>query len=131
MSNATYDPWAWQEGFGFSHGVEISAPRRMVEVSGQCATGPDGAPQAAGDMGGQIRQSVDNIEAVLKQAGMDLSHVVRIRVFSTDVGATLQSWDQVIDRFNAAGSRPASTLVGTSGLFAPELMVEIEATAVE
>lgn len=131
MSNATFDPWAWQEGFGFSHGVEIRAPRRLIEVSGQCATGPDGAPQAAGDMAGQIRQSVDNIEAVLKRAGMDLSQVVRIRVFTTDIGATLQNWDEVIGRFNAAGSRPASTLVGTTGLFAPELMVEIEATAAE
>jgi len=131
MSNATYDPWAWQEGFGFSHGVEIRAPRRIVEVSGQCATGPDGAPQAPGDMAGQIRLAIDNIEAVLKKAGMDLSHVIRIRVFSTDIGATLESWGEVTGRINAAGSRPASTLVGTTGLFSPDLMVEIEATAAE
>lgn len=131
MSNATYDPWAWQEGFGFSHGVEVRAPRRIVEVSGQCATGPDGAPQAPGDMAAQIRLAIDNIEAVLKKAGMDLSNVIRIRVFTTDIGATLENWGDVTGRINAAGSRPASTLVGTTGLFSPELMVEIEATAAE
>lgn len=131
MSNATFDPWTWQESFGFSHGVETRAPRRIVEVSGQCATSPDGAPQAPGDMSGQIKRSIDNIEAVLKLAGMDLSKVVRIRVFSTDINATLQCWADVIGRFNAAGSRPASTLVGTTGLFSPDLLVEIEATAME
>lgn len=131
MTQNAYDPWQWQAGFGFSHGVEANSPKRILEVSGQCATGADGSPQAEGDMAGQIAQAVDNIEAVLKAAGMDLENVIRIRVFTTDVGATLENWGAVVGRFNSADCRPASTLVGTTGLFHPDLMVEIEATAVE
>jgi len=131
MSSRELNPWTWQEGFGFSHGVELTAPKRVVEVSGQCATGPDGAPRHAGDMGGQMALAMANVEAVLKAAGMDLSHVVRLRVFATDVGAALENWGNVTGPVNAAGRRPSATLVGTTGLFAPELMVEIEATAME
>lgn len=131
MSHKTINPWEWQTGFGFSHGVEMTSPKRIIEVSGQCATGSDGSPQAPGDMGGQIRQAIDNIEAVLKSAGMDLSNVVRIRVFATDVQGALENWGEVVGRLNAADCRPASTLVGTTGLFHPDLLVEIEATAAE
>jgi enamine deaminase RidA (YjgF/YER057c/UK114 family) len=131
MPHKTHNPWNWQEGFGFSHGVEITAPKRIIEVSGQCATGPDGAPEAPGDMGGQIRLAIDNIEAVLKQGGMDLSNITRIRVFATDVGAALENWGAVTERLNAVDCRPASTLVGVTGFFSPDLMVEIEATAAE
>jgi enamine deaminase RidA (YjgF/YER057c/UK114 family) len=131
MNVKTHDPWTWQQGFGFSHGVEYETPRRLIEVSGQCATGPDGAPQGAGDMRRQIEVAIANIEAVLRQAGMGLQNVVRIRVFATDIGLVLANWDAVVGRLNAAGSRPASTLLGISSLFSPELMVEIEAMAAE
>lgn len=131
MTTNAINPWNWQDDFGFSHGIEVTAPKRIIEVSGQCATGPDGAPQAPGDMGAQITQAIDNIEAVLKKAGMDLSNIVRIRVFATDVNAALVNWGEVLGRINAADCRPASTLVGTTALFHPDLMVEIEATAAE
>lgn len=131
MSSRELNPWSWQEGFGFSHGVEMAGPKRVVEVSGQCATGPDGAPQHTGDMGAQIALAMQNVEAVLKAAEMDLSNVVRLRVFATDVQAALENWGNVTGPVNAVGSRPSSTLVGTTGLFSPDLMVEIEATAME
>lgn len=131
MATTNLNPWSWQQDFGFSHGVEVQTPKRIVEVSGQCATGGDGAPQAAGDMGGQIRQAIANIEAVLNEAGMGLSNIVRIRVFATDVQAALENWGDVVGRLNAADCRPASTLVGTTALFHPDMMVEIEATAME
>lgn len=131
MSDAakTYDPWDWQAGFGFSHGVEVPDTGRIVEVSGQCATAPDGSPLHLGDMRAQIGIAVGNIEEVLVAAGLGLGSVTRIRVYTTDMDATLANWDAVIAPFNAAGSRPASTLVGVTRLFSPDLMVEIDATA--
>lgn len=124
-----HDPWDWQAGFGFSQGVELSSPARIVEVSGQCATAEDGAPLCPGDMRGQIGAAVANIEEVLVSAGLGLGAVTRIRVYTTDMDETLANWDAVIGPFNAAGSRPASTLVGVTRLFSPDLLVEIEATA--
>lgn len=130
MASTQINPWTWQQGFGFSQGISVSEPKQIVEVSGQCATGPDGAPQHAGDMRAQIELSMNNIATVLGEAGLSLANVVRIRVFSTDVGATLGAWDAVVGPLNALDVRPASSLIGTTGLFAPDLMVEIEVTAV-
>jgi len=124
-----HDPWDWQAGFGFSHGVETTEVGRVIEVSGQCATAADGSPLHLGDMRAQIGTAVGNIEEVLVAAGLGLGSVTRIRVYTTDMDETLANWDAVIGPFNAAGSRPASTLVGVTRLFSPDLLVEIDATA--
>lgn len=129
MAHKTHDPTDWPKGFGFANGVEATTPRRILEVAGQCATAPDGAPQHPGDMGAQIDLAIANVAATLDAAGMTLSDVVRIRVFSTDMGATLEHWGRVTGPLAAADCRPAATLVGVTALFAPDLMVEIEATA--
>ena len=62
---------------------------------------------------------------------MTLGDVVRINVFTTDVDAMLGSWEDLAKRFAPAGGRPTSTLVGVTRLASPEMMVEIEATAVD
>jgi enamine deaminase RidA (YjgF/YER057c/UK114 family) len=77
-----------------------------------------------------VSLSLDNIETVLKEAGMTLGNVVRINVFTTDVDAMMGTWGDLAKRFAAAGVRPTSTLVGVTRLAFPEMMVEIEATAV-
>lgn len=130
MNLTQINPWDWQQGFGFSHGVSHEGAQRVLEVAGQCATGPDGAPQHKGNMRGQIEVCMANIEAVLVQAGLGFANVVRIRVFTTNVGETLGNWDAVVGPLNAMGSRPASTLLGVTALFSPDLLVEIEVTAV-
>jgi enamine deaminase RidA (YjgF/YER057c/UK114 family) len=43
--------------------------------------------------------------------------------------ATLANWGALIGPFAALGHRPASTLVGVTRLFSPDLLVEVEATA--
>ena len=49
---------------------------------------------------------------------------------TTDVDAMMGAWQGLSERFTAAGVRPTSTLVGVTRLAFPDLMVEIEATAV-
>ena len=78
----------------------------------------------------QTSLAVDNIETVLREAGMTLANVVRISVFTTDVDAMLGAWEGMIKRFAAAGGSLTSTLIGVTRLAFPELMVEIEATAI-
>jgi enamine deaminase RidA (YjgF/YER057c/UK114 family) len=62
---------------------------------------------------------------------MTLANVVRINVFTTDVDAMMLAWGDLAKRFEAAGGRPTSTLVGVTRLAFPEMMVEIEATALD
>ena len=78
----------------------------------------------------QVGASLDNIEAVLGKAGMTLANVVRLNVFTTDVDAFFGAHPSLVARLEAAGCKPASTLLGVSRLAFPEMLVELEATAV-
>ncbi len=87
-------------------------------------------PQHPGDMRGQIGLALDNLEAVLKSAGMDLSNVARLVVYATDVDAALSNFDLLGGRFGPHGAAPPMTLLGVTRLAMPGLLFEIEATAV-
>ena len=131
MSTAhqSINPWTWQDEFGFSQAVVAPAGGRWVVCAGQAASGPDGAMVHVGDMRAQVVQAFDNIDTVLGKAGADLSHVVRLNYFATDADALLGAWDVVLDRVGRAGIQPASTFLGVARLAFPEMLVEIEATA--
>jgi enamine deaminase RidA (YjgF/YER057c/UK114 family) len=124
------NPWEWQDAFGFSQAVETSAIQRVLRCSGQTSVNADGEPQHAGDMGAQVVLAIDNLETVLKAASMTLANVVRLNVYVTDIDASLQHFEVLEKRLAAAGVQPAITLLGVARLFAPELMIEIEADAV-
>lgn len=129
METREINPWTWQDGFGFAHAREVTGASRVLTLSGQCATDASGAPQHPGDMAGQLALAVANLGEVLKAAGMSLANVQGIRIFTADMDATLANWGALIGPFVAVGHRPASTLVGITRLFSPDLLVEIEATA--
>jgi enamine deaminase RidA (YjgF/YER057c/UK114 family) len=82
-----------------------------------------------GDIAGQLNQAFDNLETVLDQAGADLSHVVRLNYFTTDVDGLLAVWNMVTERLARTGSRPSSTLLGVARLAFPNMLIELEATA--
>jgi enamine deaminase RidA (YjgF/YER057c/UK114 family) len=125
------NPWTWQDQYGFAQGVEVTGAQRVVYCAGQTSSDADGATLHAGDMAGQARQVLDNLETVLGQAGLGLGNVVRLNYYTTDVERFLaEAFGVIGERLAAAGCRPASTLLGISGLAFPDLLVEIEATAV-
>ncbi|SNS24794.1 Enamine deaminase RidA, house cleaning of reactive enamine intermediates, YjgF/YER057c/UK114 family [Geodermatophilus saharensis] len=130
-SRTAVNPWPWSLAYGFDQGQLVEGASRLLVVSGQAATAPDGTPQHDGDVRAQVSLSVDNLEAVLGEAGMTLGNVVRVTVYATDVDAVVGCWEELVGRFGAAGARPTSTLVGVTRLAFPEMMVEIEATAVD
>ena len=78
----------------------------------------------------QVGVSLDNIEAVLGKAGMTLANVVRLNIFTTDVDAFFGAHPTLVARLDEAGCKPASTLLGVARLAFPEMLVELEATAV-
>src|SRR5215204_5281447 len=83
------------------------------------------------DMGAQIAQSLDNLETVLDNAGFEMSDVVRLNLYTTDVDSTLEAWSsQINDRLAQSGCRQVSTLLGVASLYHPDILIEIEATAV-
>jgi enamine deaminase RidA (YjgF/YER057c/UK114 family) len=125
----TVNPWTWQDQFGFAQAVVVSAPSRWLFLAGQGPADADGNVVHQGDMAGQLNQALDNLETVLGQAGADLSHVVRLNYYTTDVDALLGVWNIITERLATAGSRPSSTLLGVARLAFPDMLVELEATA--
>ncbi len=130
VSRTPVNPWPWSVAMGFNQAELVEGATRTLVCSGQAAMSADGTPQHAGDMGAQVTLALDNVEAVLKEAGMGLSDVVRLDIFTTDVDAFFAHYEGVAQRFAAAGVRPASTLLGVARLAFPELLVELEVTAV-
>jgi enamine deaminase RidA (YjgF/YER057c/UK114 family) len=124
------NPWTWQEQYGFVHGNLVPAGGRTLYVAGQAATDGEGNPIHAGDMVAQVQASIDNVEAVLRGAGMTLADVVRLSIYTTDVDAFFGAHPSLVARFDEAGCKPASTLLGVARLAFPEMLVELEATAV-
>jgi enamine deaminase RidA (YjgF/YER057c/UK114 family) len=129
MQTRKINPWTWQDQFGFAHAVEVTGGERVVHCAGQGSVDDDGAPVHAGDVAGQIGKSLDNLERVLSDAGLGLSDVVRLTYYTTDMEAFFGAMGTLVERLDAAGCRPASTLVEVARLAYPEMLVEIEATA--
>ena len=66
----------------------------------------------------------------MRESGARLSEVVRLNYYTTDVDRFFEGYDAVAGRLAEAGCQLSSTLLGVTRLAFPELLVEIEATAV-
>jgi len=130
VERRTVNPWSWQDSFGFSQAIEVSGAQRTIFCAGQTSTDEEGKPMHLNDMRAQITQAMDNLETVLRESGAGLSDVVRLNYYTTDVDLLLEAYDAVVGRLAEADCQPASTLLGVASLAFPELLVEIEATAV-
>src|SRR5688572_21771824 len=131
IQRTAVNPWSWSVDMGFNQGEVVEGYRRTLFCAGQTAMSAEGQPQHAGDMSAQVAMAMDNLEAVLREAGMDLANVVRLNIYTTDVDAFVAGHGTIVERLAAAGVAPPGTLLGVARLAFPELMVEIEATAVE
>ena len=130
MERTAVNPMAWSLEMGFNQGEIVSGNTRTLYLSGQTAMSADGKPQHDGDMGAQLALSLDNLEAVLHEAGMTLANLVRLNVYTTDVDLLFPHYGVLASRLGAAGVAPTSTLLGVARLAIPSLMVELEGTAV-
>jgi enamine deaminase RidA (YjgF/YER057c/UK114 family) len=132
MERRAINPWTWQDALGFVQATEVGPANRTLLCSGQTSVDANGAPLHAGDMAGQLRQAIANLETVLQAGGFDLTDVVRLNYYTTDVGAFMQgAAGGGLARLAEVNCRPSSTLLGVAALFHPEIMVEIEATAMK
>lgn len=131
MKRTAVNPWPWSLPLGFNQGELIEGANRVLYCSGQTALHENAKPQHKGDIRAQTAMALDNLEAVLQEGGMNLSNVVRLTVYTTDVDAMIQNFDALVSRLDAANVKPAQSLLGVARLAFPELLVEIEATAID
>ena len=130
MERTAVNPVTWSVAMGFNQGEVVSGATRTLYCSGQTAMGADGEPRHDGDMAAQLALSLDNLEAVLGEAGMSLADLVRLNVYTTDVDLLFAHYGVLASRLGAAGVAPTTTMLGVARLAIPVLMVELEGTAV-
>ena len=114
----------WEPIVGYSRLVRAGD---IVAVSGTTATDERGLIVGAGQMYVQARQALANIRAALERAGLAMHHVIRTRMFVTDMGRFAEVARAHKEFF--ADSPPASTIVEVRRLANPHMMIEIEADA--
>lgn len=130
MERQVINPWTWQDEFAYVQAVEVTGASRTVYCAGQTSVDRDGTPLHADDMRAQLDRAVDNLETLLSSAGLGLSHVVRLNIYTVDVDATFAAYRVLAARLSGAGCRASGTLLGVMRLAHPALLVELEATAV-
>jgi len=114
----------WESRGGYSRAVFVGD---SAWVAGTTDAGPDGRSQHPGDIAAQTRAVFEIIRTALEQGGFSLGHVVRTRMFLTDIGRSAEVNDVHRDLFGEI--RPAAAMVEVSALIDPSLLIEIEVDA--
>ena len=99
----------------------------LVFLSGQAALAEDGSIVGATDFDLQLGQTMANIERMLDAAGTDMSRIVKVTIYLTDMA----NFPAIVDarRTYFTAPYPADTIVEVNALALPELMVEIDVIA--
>ena len=131
MSDSGIDvllPDGWPRPVGYANGV--AAHGRQVFVAGQVGWTRDG--RFAEGLAAQVRQSLENIVAVLRAGGAGPRHLVRMTWYVLDLQAYRSERREIgqVYREVIGATYPSMTLVQVAGLLEDRALVEIEATAV-
>jgi enamine deaminase RidA (YjgF/YER057c/UK114 family) len=115
----------WEKTVGYSRAVRIG---NLIEVAGTTAIDEKGNLVGPDDPYRQAQYALAKIGRALGEAGAGFGDVIRTRIFVTDISR----WEEVGRAHGEVFGdiRPAATLVQVASLVRPDLLVEIEATAV-
>ncbi|MHB8191595.1 MAG: RidA family protein [Ferrimicrobium sp.] len=115
----------WEPVVGYSRAVRVGP---WIMVAGTTAATEGGGAIGGDNVGEQTREILRRIATALDELGAGLEHVVRTRIYVTDISR----WQEVGHSHGEVfGSiRPASSMVEVSRLIDPTLLVEIEADAI-
>lgn len=116
------------------HHVAVSTGSRLVAVAGQIGQRGD-EPVAVDDLAAQVAQALRNVALGLSAAGGGFADVVRLTFYATRwtpdrMDDFMRGVESVADELDLPRPLPPSSLIGVDVLFHPDVLVEVEATAV-
>jgi enamine deaminase RidA (YjgF/YER057c/UK114 family) len=112
----------FEKSIGFSRGCRVG---NLIAIAGTAPIAADGSVAAPGDLYGQTKRCLEIIKTAVESAGGRLEHVIRTRIFLTDMARWKEAAQAHGEYFTEI--RPASAFIGCSALINPEWLVEIEA----
>ncbi|MFG3157342.1 RidA family protein [Streptomyces sp. NPDC048219] len=117
------------------HHLAVGTGAKHVHVSGQVARQADGAPVAPGDLAGQVAQALRNTAVGLAGAGAAFADVLRLTFYVTQwapekIGDFMAGVEAVAEEIGLPAPMPPASLIGVEYLFEPDVLVEVEATAI-
>ncbi|HVP10317.1 MAG TPA: RidA family protein [Phycisphaerae bacterium] len=115
----------WEGKIGYCRALRAG---NQVFVTGTASVADDGSVFAPGDAYRQARRCLEIIEKALKGLGVEMRHVVRTRMFVTDI-SRWQDYGRAHGEFFTAHP-PCTTMVEVKRLVDPAMLIEIEADAV-
>ena len=115
----------WEDIVGYSRAVRVG---NTVEVAGTTAVDEQGNVVGLNDAYEQTRFILAKIENALTAADASLKDIVRTRMFVTDIS----KWEEIGKAHGEVFHtiKPAASMIEVKGLISPELLVEIEVTAI-
>lgn len=116
------------------HHVAVGTGTKHVHVSGQIARLADGTAVAPGDLAGQVAQALRNTSVGLAGAGASFEDVMRLTFYVTrwspeKIDEFMAGVEAVAGEIGLALPLPPASLIGVESLFEPDVLVEVEATA--
>ncbi|WP_380169587.1 RidA family protein [Jannaschia sp. R86511] len=117
------------------HHVAIGTGTRQVHVAGQIARDAASRPTSPGDLAGQVADALRSTAVGLRAAGAGFADVVRLTFYVVDwtpeaIGPFMAGVERVTEELGLPRPMPPASLIGVAYLFEPDVLVEVEATAV-
>ncbi len=131
MKIETIQPEGWLKPRGYANGMLVSGSVRWLEIAGQIAWNEKCELVGGTDFGAQFAQALNNVVAVVKEAGGQAEHIVSMTVYITDKKAYLRDLPHVGQAWKDAIGKhyPTMALVQVADLLEEGALVEIQARA--
>jgi enamine deaminase RidA (YjgF/YER057c/UK114 family) len=117
---------------GYNHGIKVSGASSLLFLAGQVAWDGEGKLVGEGDFVAQFDKALENLLAVVRDAGGKAENVTKLNIYVTDKDKYVSSLKQVgqVYRKHMGKHFPAMTLVEVKSLYEPGTLLEIEGLAV-
>ena len=114
----------WEDKVGYSRAVKVDD---VIEISGTTAVNGSEVV-AVGNPYAQTKFIIEKFSSILEEAGSSLKDIVRVRIYVCDIS----DWEKVGKAFYEffKDIKPAATMIEVNSLIDPQLLVEMEATAI-
>lgn len=126
------NPGQLAKPIGYNHGIKVSGASTLLFLAGQVAWDGAGNLVGAGDFVAQFDKALENLLAVVRDAGGKPESVMKLNLYVTDKEKYVSSLKQVgqVYRKHMGRHFPAMTLVEVKSLYEPGTLLEIEGLAV-